>query len=89
MNDYLWVRKHFMVCLRAGQAVKQVAQEVGLPLAEDKFFGPTQMLDFLGLTIDSICMAVAIPHDKATSILKDIQVIMGSKKYCMSKNCKP
>ena len=42
------------MCLKAGQAVKQVAQQVGLPLAEDKFFGPSQVLDFLGLTIDSI-----------------------------------
>ena len=80
LDDYLWVHKHFIVCLRAGQVVKQVAQEVGLPLAEDKFFGPVQVLDFLGLTIDSIRMAVAIPGDKATSILEDIQVVMGSKK---------
>ena len=80
LDDYLWVHKHFIVCLRAGQVVKQVVQEVGLPLAEDKFFGPAQVLDFLGLTIDSIRMAVAIPSNKATSILKDIQVVMGSKK---------
>ena len=80
LDDYLWVHKHFIVCLRAGQVVKQVAQEVGLPLAEDKFFGLAQVLDFLGLTIDLIRMAVAIPGDKATSILEDIQVVMGSKK---------
>ena len=80
LDDYLWVHKHFIVCLRAGQAVKQVAQEIGLPLAEDKFFGPAQVLEFLGLTIDSIRMAVAIPSDKATSILQDIQVVIRSKK---------
>ena len=60
--------------------MKQVAQEIGLPLAEDKFFGHVQVLEFLGLTIDSIRMAVAIPSDKATSILQDIQVVMRSKK---------
>ena len=80
LDDHLWVHKHFIVCLRVGQAVKQVAQEVGLPLAEDKFFSPAQVLKFWGLTIDSIRMAVAILQDKATSILKDIQVVMGSKK---------
>ena len=80
LDDYLWVHKHFIVCLRAGQVVKQVAQVVGLPLVEDKFFGLAQVLDFLGLTIDSVHVAVAIPGDKATSILKDIQVVMGSKK---------
>ena len=80
LDDYLWVHKHFLVCLEAGQAVRQVAQQVGLPLAEDKFFGPSQVLDFLGLTIDSICMVVVIPQDKAASILKEIQQVMGSKK---------
>ena len=85
LDDYLWVHKHFIVCLRAGQAVKQVAQEIGLPLAEDKFFGPAQVLEFLGLTIDSIRMVVAIPSDKATSILQDIQVVIRSKKCWVKK----
>ena len=80
LDDYLWVHKHFLVCLQAGQAVRQVAQQLGLPLAEDKFFGPSQVLEFLGLTIDSIRMAVAIPQDKTASILKEIQQVMGSKK---------
>ena len=84
LDDYLWVHKHFIVCLRAGQAVKQVAQEIGPPLAEDKFFGPVQVLEFLGLTIDSIHMVLAIPSDKATSILQDIQVVIKSKK-CLVK----
>ena len=60
--------------------MRQVAQEIGLPLAEDKFFGPAQVLEFLGLTIDSIRMAVAIPSDKVNSILQDIQVVIHAKK---------
>ena len=28
LDDYLWVHKHFLVCLEAGQAVRQVAQQV-------------------------------------------------------------
>ena len=69
LDDYLWVHRHFIVCLEAGQAVREVAQEVGLPLEKDKFFEPSQVLEFLGLMIDSIRMVVAIPEDKAASIL--------------------
>ena len=87
LDNYLWVHKHFLVCLEAGQAVRQVAQQVGLPLAEDKFFGPSQVLKFLGLTIDSIQMAVAIPQGKADSILKGIQQVMGLRNV-MSKDSK-
>ena len=39
-----------------------------------------QVLDFLGLTIDSIRMAIAIPQDKRDTILQEIQDIMLSKK---------
>ena len=80
LDDYLWVHRYFIVCLKAGQAVREVAQEVGLPLTEDKFFGPSQVLDFLGLTIDSIRMAVTIPKDKTASILQEIQEVTESKK---------
>ena len=60
LDDYLWVHKNFLVCLKAGHVVREVAEEVGLPLAEDKFVGLAQVLDFLGLTIDSIRMAIAV-----------------------------
>lgn len=40
---------------------KQVAQELGVPLAEDKYVGPTNNLVFLGLEIDTVAMMVRVP----------------------------
>ena len=55
-------------------------EEVGLPLAPEKFVWPTQKLEFLGLTIDTIRMAVAIPRDKREVILKEIDKMLGVTK---------
>ena len=60
--------------------MQAVAREVGLPLAPEKFVWPTQKLEFLGLTIDTICMAVAIPRDKREVILKEIDKMLGVTK---------
>ena len=72
LDDYLWVHKQFIVCMSACNIVQQVAEEVGLPLAPEKFVWPTQKLDFLGLTIDTVRMAMAIPQDKCEAILREI-----------------
>ena len=76
LDDYLWVHKNFLVCLKAEQVVREVAEEVELPLAKYKFVGPAQVLEFLGLTIDSIQMAIAVP----AKILQEIQEVISSKK---------
>ena len=76
LDDYIWVHKQFIVCMSACHTVQAVAKEVGLPLAPEKFVWPTQKLDFLGLTIETIRMAVAIPRDKREVILKEIDKVL-------------
>ena len=80
LDDYLWVHKQFIVCISACHTVQAVAEEVGLPLVPEKFVWPTQTLDFLGLTLDTIRMAVAIPQDKREAILKEINIVLQLRK---------
>ena len=80
LDDYIWVHKQFIVCMSACHTVQAVVREVGLPLVPEKFVWPTQKLDFLGLTIDTIRMAVAIPRDKRQVILKEIDKMLGVTK---------
>ena len=72
LDDYLWVHKQYIVCMSACHTVQAVAQDVGLPLAPEKFVWPTQCLEFLGLTLDMVRMAVVIPQDKQDIILQEI-----------------
>ena len=44
------------------QVIKFVFQTLGVPLAEDKVFGPTTCLDFLGITLDTLLMVLPWIH---------------------------
>ena len=44
------------------QVIKFVFQKLGIPLAEDKVFGPTTCLDFLGITLDTLLMEARLHH---------------------------
>ena len=84
-DDYLWVHKHYVVCLSTCKAVKQISQDISLPLAPAKFMGPAQTLEFLGLTIDTVRMVVAIPHDKINKILQELQEVLQCSKCKVKK----
>ena len=45
---------------------KQICQELGVPLAEDKSFGPT--FKFLGLEIDTVSQLVRVPEVKSAEL---------------------
>ena len=74
-----------MFCLSTYNAVKRISQGIGLPLAPAKFFGPAQLLEFLGLTINMVRMAVAIPQDKMQKILEEIQEVLQCAKCKVKK----
>ena len=49
---------------------KQVCQEIGMPVSPEKAVGLVQVIQFLGLTIDTILMVIKVLDDKRTDILK-------------------
>ena len=51
---------------------KLVCDQIGIPVSPDKSEEPTQVIEFLGLTIDTIEMVVRIPRDK----MQDITLIL-------------
>jgi hypothetical protein len=48
----------------AQNAINPIIQELGVPLADNKTVGPTTLLTFLGLLIDTVNMIVKITVDK-------------------------
>ena len=85
LDDYLWLHKHYIVCLSTCRAVQDISSDIGLPLAPDKFIGPAQSLEFLGLTIDTVRMAVAILPNKSQTILKEVEEILACSKCRVKK----
>ena len=52
---------------------------LGIPLALEKEEGPATMLDFLGITLDTVQMEAWLPDDKLSRIRNDIRAWLGRK----------
>lgn len=47
---------------------KQVTKELGVQLAYEKSEGPTSVLTFLGIEIDTVCQLFRLPADKLENL---------------------
>ena len=43
--------------------------EIGIPIANEKAEGPSTIIDYLGLTIDTVNMLIKIPEKKVQDLL--------------------
>ena len=64
LDDFFMVHKLAYVCSNIMTSFKQVCDEIGMPISSDKAVGPMQVIQFLGLTIDTILMVIKVPGDK-------------------------
>ena len=66
-------------CGRTLHLIIEVCRYLGIPLALEKEEGPTTMLDFLGITLDTVKMEARLPDDKLSRIRNDIRAWLGRK----------
>ena len=68
-------------CARYMDIFLRTCHDVGIPVAQDKTEGPTQVITYLGIEIDALHQVIRLPEDKlmALTVLLDSWV---SKKKC-------
>lgn len=83
-------------CLQAMTRFEQLCESLGVPLASDKTEGPTTVLVFLGLEINSVLFQIQIPQEKIQKLklslnkflkckkvtLKELQALVGLLNFC-------
>lgn len=72
-NDCKIIMGHFEICMA----------ELGVPIAREKTVGPTTVICFLGLELDTLKMEVRIPIGKVHEIVQKIQVILQKEKVTL------
>ena len=72
LDDFFMVHKLNHTCGYIMGTFKQVCHEIGMPISLDKSIRPVQVIEFMGLTIDSVLMVVRVPDNK----LQDISSIL-------------
>ncbi|KAM3916024.1 uncharacterized protein RB166_015396 [Leptodactylus fuscus] len=96
LDDFLCVGpQSSTTCSLLLRTMERVASDFGVPLAADKTEGPTTVLNFLGLTIDTVAMECRLPVDKLAELrglvkracrlkklqLKELQSLLGKLNF--------
>ena len=68
LDDFFTAHQVQFICDQIMSAVHQSCEEVGVPMAPEKRVWATQIIEFLGLTLDTLLMIVHIPQDKINDI---------------------
>jgi hypothetical protein len=61
----------------------ELCRRLGVPLAEDKLEGPTTLLAFLGLLIDTMRMEIRVPAEKIAKARSLINTFKGRKRVTL------
>ena len=83
-------------CSQLMDSYRYMCKEFGVPLAEEKTIGPSTLLTFLGLDIDTVNMLVRVPTEKLQKLqnalialfkkkkttLKELQEVTGLMSFC-------
>ena len=80
LDDFFTVHRYAVVCGQSMNTLKQVCQEIQMPIASEKSEGPSTVVEFLGLTIDTNYMVIWILHDKLHDIARIISKMVKQRK---------
>lgn len=84
LDDFLMGgRKSTTECHRLMKHFADCLQKLGVPIAEEKTEGPTTVLVFLGLELDSEEMVVRIPKEKVSEIVNKIKEVLAKEKVTL------
>ena len=80
LDDFLILGKpNSQECQTGLQRLTGLCTHLGIPLAEDKLEGPSTVLTFLGIELDSTALQARLPEDKLTDLKTDLDRWLGRR----------
>ncbi|XP_053380846.1 uncharacterized protein LOC128548992 [Mercenaria mercenaria] len=70
-------------CMVLIDCVERVYTELGVPIAHEKSVGPTTVLTFLGLDIDTVAMTIRVPAGKIQELTNLLRQLLCKKKISL------
>ena len=80
LDDFFSGSKTTLQCQKALDTFRETMSELGVPISDDKTEGPTEILTFLGLELNSINMTIKIPITKLIEIIDKINHMISKQK---------
>lgn len=85
LDDFLGGDKSKISCAQSMSIFQTIMSAINVPIADEKTVGPTEVLVFLGLELDSINMTVKIPLEKILTTLEKIQQMLAKQKTTLKE----
>ena len=85
LDDFIFISSSELVCQEALLTFRRICNRIGLPVAENKTMGPTQVLPFLGIILDTIKREARLPADKLEKCKALITELLGSRRVRLRK----
>ena len=80
LDDFIFISPQRDLCQQALATFRLICQNIALPVAEEKTLGPSQVLPFLGITLDTIKHEARLPSDKIAKCTSAIKELLASKR---------
>ncbi len=69
LDDFLIVSPPDAIPAENITTVQRIFAELGIPIAQEKSLGPTQLIEFLGINLDSVKFQASLPKEKIDRII--------------------
>ena len=85
LDDFLFIGPSEIICQRALDTFIKICEDIGVPLAPEKTEGPSQVLTFLGIQLDTKTMCASLPEDKVEKFSNMIHEFMLCKSVTLTR----
>ena len=85
LDDFLIVSKSLSSCESNLRAFLQTRDDIGVPMAPEKTVGPSFVLSFAGIELDTIKMEARLPEDKLAKCRSLIREFLTKKKVTLTE----
>ena len=85
LDDFLIVSRSLSPCENNLRAFLQTCDDIGVPMAPEKTVGPSFVLSFAGIELDTIKMEARLPEDKLTKCRSLIREFLTKKKVTLTE----
>ncbi len=85
LDDFFIVAASYVACKQQLDRFLHFCAHIGVPMAPHKMLGPTVLLTFVGILLDSIKMQASLPLDKLDDCKREIQALLDGKKATLKK----
>ena len=79
LDDFWIAEKSKLRCQYQLSKFKEFCEEAGIPLAEEKTIGPYQVIEFVGIELDSMKMCARLPDQKIEKCRLKLESVLGKE----------